>query len=307
MRRRLWWLIVTNDSRVTEDHGIKIYTPDSAIDVAFPSNVNDSELYPAMKRPPTVQPRWTDMSFTLMVIEAHNALRKLSLSTPPNTSHPTESARQQEFQTLKAHFEVEYLQYCDQNIPIQRMAYLIGKLLPSKLDFVTRQIWLRHHTSTLATTSSLPGTTEACQRTERDFLHACKILEISEQFRTDDMLQGFQWNTQTYPQYHVLMFIFRYLCVSPEGPGTDRAWMLANACFSSAIPDEVGGNWTVLRSLREKAMKIRYSVSARGKGEVVNGSGAHEGQLLSGMDWSMDAFDHLYWDSMIDNVNVGNY
>ena len=325
MRRRLWWFIVANDSRVTEDHGIRIYTSDSATDVALPSNVNDSELYPTMKSPPTVEPKWTDMSFSLMVIEAYNVLRQLSLSASPNTSHPNEVARQQAFETLKARFEIEYLQYCDRNIPIQRMAYLIGKLLPSKLDFVTRQTWLRHHTSTLATTPSFPRTNEVCQGTERDLLHACEILEISDHFRTDEMLQGFQWNIRTYPQYHVLMFIFRYLCVAPESPSADRAWMLANSCFASEFPYEAGWNWTVLSRLREKAMKIRDSESAGGKGEVVKGTetgksfdvetattvevevnDAHEAQLPSSMDWSMDTFDHLYWDSMIGNVDVGN-
>ncbi|KAK0105968.1 hypothetical protein ONS95_004477 [Cadophora gregata] len=339
MRRRLWWLIVANDSRATEDHGLKIYTCDSAVDVALPSNVNDSELYPTMQEPlPASGPKWSDMSFTLMVIEAHNVLRKLSPSAQPNSSPPTEAARQQAFDKLKAHFETTYLQYCDQNIPIQRMAYLVGKLLPSKLDFVTRQQWLRQHTSTtLVMTPGSPAqsqTSEEWQGTERDLLHAIKILEISDHFRTDTMIQGFQWNIRTYPQYHVLMFVFRYLCVAPEGPITDRAWTLANTCFESEAPFEAGWNWTVLSRLRGKAMKIRESASVAGAGGKIAGGGggnaeningsetpgqqsfdvetatateattdevggvsdAQQAQLLSSMDWSLDAF--LYWGSM---------
>ncbi|KAH7075321.1 fungal-specific transcription factor domain-containing protein [Paraphoma chrysanthemicola] len=325
MRRRLWWHIVANDSRVNEDHGIRSYTSDSAIDVALPSNVNDSELYPTMNGPPTAKTEWTDMSFSLMVIEAHTVFRQLSLDASSNNSHPTEVARQQAFQTLKARFEIKYLQFCDQNIPIQRMAYLIGKLLPSKLDFVARQIWLRQHT-TLATTTSLPATNETCQGTERDLLHACEILEISEHFRTDEMLQAFQWNIRTYPQYHVLMFVFRYLCVAPESPSADRAWTLANACFTSEIPYKVGLNWTVLSRLRDKAMKIRDFASAGGKGGAVNVnetglgfdvetattvevevSDAHEAHLPSSMDWNLDAFDYLFWDSINGNVDMGTF
>ncbi|KAH9217960.1 fungal-specific transcription factor domain-containing protein [Leptodontidium sp. 2 PMI_412] len=333
MRRRLWWLIVANDFRVTEDHGLKIYTSDSAIDVALPSNVNDSELYPTMKGPPPAsEPKWSDMSFSLMVIEAYNVLRKLSPPALPNSTPSTEAARQQTFDTLKAHFETVYLQHCDQNIPIQRMAYLVGKLLPSKLDFVTRQQWLRHHTSTtLVATPGSPAqsqTSDYWQGTETDLLHAIKILEISDYFRTDAMLQGFQWNIRTYPQYHVLMFVFRYLCVAPEGPMIDRAWVLANTCFENEASFEQGWNWTVLSRLRGKAMKIRESVSAARAGSKIyergggvsekdiiesetpkqqsfdaetatatgatnyEGGGVRDG-LLSSMDWSSDAF--LYW------------
>ncbi|KAG4434412.1 hypothetical protein IFR05_010108 [Cadophora sp. M221] len=348
MRRRLWWLIVANDFRVTEDHGLKIYTSDNAIDVALPSNVNDSELYPAMKGPPPAsEPKWTDMSFTLMVIEAHNVLRKLSPPTLPNSSTPsTEAARQQAFDTLKAHFETAYLQHCDQNIPIQRMAYIIGKLLPSKLDFVTRQQWLRHHPST--THVATPGspaqsqTSDDWQGTETDLLHAIKILEISDHFRTDTMLQGFQWNIRTYPQYHVLMFVFRYLCVAPEGPMMDRAWELANACFENDASFERGWNWTVLGRLRGKAMKIRESASAAkaeakseggrgGDAETLNRNETlgqqnfdlataigtettsydggvddyHQPQLLSSMDWSSDAF--LYWGATTGIEDLENF
>ncbi|KAH7090816.1 fungal-specific transcription factor domain-containing protein [Paraphoma chrysanthemicola] len=327
MRRRLWWHIVANDSRVSEDHGIRSYTSDSATDVALPSNVNDSELYPTMNKLPTTKPEWTDMSFSLMVIEAYNVFRQLTLDASSNTSHPSELSRQQPFQTLKARFEIQYLQFCDQNIPIQRMAYLIGKLLPSKLDFVARQIWLRHHTSTLAstlaTTTSLPATRKAFPGQETDLLQACEILEISEHFRTDEMLQAFQWNIRTYPQYHVLMFVFRYLCVAPESPSAERAWTLANNCFASESSYKVGWNWTVLSKLREKAMKTKNSASARGVVDIhetglgydvetestveVDVSDAHEAQLPSGMDWSLDAFDYLYWDSMNGNVDMGAF
>lgn len=136
-----------------------------------------------MKDLPTVEPKWTDMSFSLTVIEAYNVLRQLSLSASSNMSHPNEMAWQQAYETLRARFEIEYSQHRDQNIPIQRMAYLIGKLIPSKFDFVTRQIWLRHHASKLATTPSSLRTNKACQGTERDLLDACKTLGISNHFQ----------------------------------------------------------------------------------------------------------------------------
>lgn len=326
MRRRLWWAIVANDSRVVEDHGLKIYSSDHAIDVALPSNVNDSELYSTMEHLPIAGSKWSDMSFTLIVIEAHNALRRLSLSTQPNACPPTEVARQEAFDTLKARFEIEYLQHCDQNIPIQRMAYLIGKLLPSKLDFVSRQQWIRHDTSTFATTPSLSQTSETGQGTERDLIHACEILEISDYFRSDEMLQGFQWSVRTYPQYHVLIFIFRYLCVAPGSPTAERAWKLADTCFESETSFEMGLNFTVLNKLREKAMRVRDSISIVGDGEFVNGSemehnfdidtaradeggvcDIQEAQLLSSMNWAPEALDCQYWDSMVDSAGVGNF
>ena len=136
-----------------------------------------------MKDLPTVEPKWTDMSFSLMVIEAYNVLGQLSLRASSNMSHPNEMAWQQAYETLRARFEIEYLQHCDQNTPIQRMAYLIGKLIPSKFDFVTRQTWLRYHASTLATTPSSLRTNKACQGTERDLLDASKTPGISNHFQ----------------------------------------------------------------------------------------------------------------------------
>lgn len=324
IRRRLWWYIGNNDSRIFEDHGFTIHSFDGTIDVALPLNVNDNELQPDMTHLPVVQPKWSEMAFGLMVIQSNNTLRRLyERALRPNTKPPTEQRRREAFDNLKAEFEITYLQHCDQNIPIQRAVYFIGQLLPRKLDFVSRQHWLKHYSA--PTASSMPGSNDGRHGTEEDLIHACEILQIAEHFRTDDMLQGFEWSLRSYPQCHILMFVYRYLCVKPTGLLADKAWTLAETSFGRELQEQTGWRWTVLRTLRQKAMLARDGASPPSKdggidgtmhpsdisaGDSLNGvaNGVISNGQASSMHWTSDAFDEsLDWGAIMEGIDSSNY
>ncbi|PVH74877.1 hypothetical protein DL98DRAFT_602819 [Cadophora sp. DSE1049] len=318
MRRRLWWYLVTNDSRVGEDHGLTILNVHGTTDISLPLNVNDSDLDPKMTALPPSQSGWTEMSFSLVIMEVTKALQETYLRDIRSPEAQKNDGLWQELtRSLTLRCQEKYFQYCDQNIPAQRATYLLGNVLLLKLHLVTRKHPPVSHARYGHSKQNLPGVSE------EDLLRACEILELSKQFFTDDMLQGFRWIFEAYPQYDVLMYVFWRLCVQPEGPHVERAWELANMCFEMYSSRAVGWKWAVLEKLRMKAGRIR---EAKQNGTVVNGGGVDNrsergvensemqvdgsvsmgDQLLRDMNWAPEQLDGFDWTAMMEN-DLQNY
>lgn len=324
MRRRLWWYIVTNDSRVAEDHGFTIFNLDAATDIALPLNVNDNQLDPNMTELPAVEPKWSDMTFTLIIIESNNALLNLHHRAIRSRDAISEDVRTETFSTLKAHFEQDYLQHCDQNIPVQQATWLIGQVLSRKLEFKSRLPWSKSSFFASSPASAPPSSCLMAQAKEENLLEACGILELNELFYSDDLLEGFQWSFQTYPQYDVIMYILWHLCIQPEGPNINRAWKLIDVAFATETAHREGWKWKVLRRLRERARKVR--ASSRGTGTEGHGDATMEGQTFGGgpedglateagldadlppnMNWMPDQLYDLDWSALADKVDLQDY
>ncbi|KAH8589594.1 fungal-specific transcription factor domain-containing protein [Bisporella sp. PMI_857] len=320
MRRRLWWHIMANDARVAEDHGLMISSFDATIDVALPLNVDDSQLDPSMKELPVVEQRWTEMTFPLIIFEAINALHGLHQRTTHSINYPpSEAIHNVTCNSLKEHFEKNYLPYCDQNIPVQRATFLIGQILSRKFELKTRQQWPKISASTSTAATPFSSSQRASQTTEEILVSACEILEISLKYSTEDMLEGFQWIFHMYPQYDVMMYVLWHLCIMPEGPLVEKAWQLVNACFEIEAMHQVGWKWAVLRRLREKAANIRASV---GGPETVNGvmtGHSYGGEIIGSdstyndiigtefplcMNWTPHQFAEADWSTLMENFDM---
>ncbi|PVH69422.1 hypothetical protein DL98DRAFT_473771 [Cadophora sp. DSE1049] len=258
IRHRLWWYIVANDSRVGEDHGLTILSFDSGTDVALPLNVNDSQIEPNMRELPPAEMAWTEMSFTIIVMEVNKVLQEINQSRLKHDDIESYEAARQETICSLVERQDRYLQCCDENIPAQRAAYLIGRLLTAKLQFITRQ----HSHSTAS------GAPKMSQDTDNDLGKACDILELSRLFSTDDMLQGFWWICQSFPQYNILMYVLWRLSKKPVGPNVDRAWGLVDASFEGQDLRRTDWNWAVLEKLRAKARHVRVPLSAQNKSSL---------------------------------------
>ncbi|KAG4444018.1 hypothetical protein IFR05_000478 [Cadophora sp. M221] len=303
LSRRLWWYIVTNDSRVGEDLGLIILNFDGATDVALPLNVNDNQLEPNMKILPPPELGWTEMSFTLIIMEVNKMLQEINQSRLKYEDIASyEAARQRIIHSLVERQE-RYLQYCDENIPAQRAAHLIDRILTAKLQFITR----RHSRSTSSGAQSLS------QDTEENFESACDILELSRQFSTDDMLEGFRWICQSFPQYNILMYDLWRLCKDVEGWNVERAWELVDASFEGQDERCHDWNWAVLEKLRAKARLMRTSVKEQdGNLMKVTGSIAESDDVsvngsLQNLDWTSKQLDDYDWSALLENVDMQSY
>ncbi|KAB5585678.1 fungal-specific transcription factor [Coniochaeta sp. 2T2.1] len=292
LRRRLWWCINANDGRVAEDHSITVNTHDPSTNIAFASNVDDSQLYPGMTEFPQVRGRWSEMSLPLVMKEHCLARRKL-------------------------HCEETYFRYCNPVVPAQRAAMLIGRAVLAKLDFVSRLQWL---------SMANQNTTRGLLATDETLDEACGILEYGTQLVTDELLRNYRWISDVYPQYHVLLYVLWRLCVRPTGRHVERAWEAVEISFRIEFGrigfenSPPGSKWTVLKAFRERAMKIRDMV-AEGKGPV---DGTAEGQngeqtdvgrdTVAGMDeigngfaWNLQDAELPDWNDLVEDFKLDGY
>jgi hypothetical protein len=321
MRRRLWWCIFSNDSRVAEDHSITVNSFDPSTNVGFPSNVDDAQLYPGMAALPEARGRWTEMSLPLIMKEICIARRQLYQVLPPlQATVGSEAVRREIVEKVKAKCEEEYFRYCNPIVPQQRAAELSGRSVLEKLDFVSRLQWL---------SMANQHTTRGLLSTDETLAEACRILEYGTQVQTDELLRDYRWCVEIYPQYHVLLYVLWRLCVKPTGPSVERAWKQVDANFrleyaqlgfETAPP---GSKWAVLKAFREKALQIRQMVAdgkvpVKGKAvalEVPAGDasiaagdvGLDAGGMDDGFSWNPEDAGLPDWNDLVEDLKMDGF
>lgn len=152
--------------------------------------------------------------------------------------------------TVKTRMHSQYLQYCDINIPIQKCALLLGRLLIGKFEVLVRQQNLR----------GLNAEESAARATEETLTLTCDTIEVGIEIKTDELLNNYQWLFSTFADYHLLTYALWHLCVRPDARGADRAWNIVNHLFALVETKgwpTPGSKWNVLRKLREKAADVR--------------------------------------------------
>ncbi|PKK44520.1 hypothetical protein CI102_11136, partial [Trichoderma harzianum] len=252
MRRRLWWHLLSRDSRSGEDYGLENTSGQLlGSNVSLPLNVDDVDLSPDMKELPKPKNSWTAMTFSLINIELAKSIHKLAdiAATSSLSSPPTEDIRIKVIDDLSASIE-GYLQNCNPVIPQHRMTLLCSRFLVRKLNFTTRLQW-----------SFLRRTMKSDEfATEENLVEALELLE-PRLFNDDGLLKQFSWARRAYPQYHITMYVLWHLCVKPEGPSVDRAWRALDIHFSEVLCDKstigFGSKSAVLTALKAKALSIR--------------------------------------------------
>ncbi|KAF5009904.1 hypothetical protein FDECE_3889 [Fusarium decemcellulare] len=251
IRRRLWWHLVTRDSRSGEDYGLENSTlipPMSEVEP--PLNVDDADLYPLMKALPAERPGWTAMTFSLINIDLAKTMQRLT-NTMASSSSPSEQTRSKIIEEARSQLS-KRVERCNPVVPQQRLSLYCARFLLRKLDFFTKQQWLllQHR-----------GSREKLA-TEENLLEALEIVE-GRLFGEDALLAQYSWALKAYPQYHVTMYILWHLCIRPEGPHVGRAWKAVDAVFSRELTNEfvdgVGSKLVVLTALRSKAESVRVN------------------------------------------------
>ncbi|GIJ88141.1 hypothetical protein Asppvi_007058 [Aspergillus pseudoviridinutans] len=258
MRRRLWWHLVTRDSRGGEDYGLE--STNSLLmgsDVDLPRNLDDTDLHPELQSLPPAKNYWTPMTFSLINIDLTRTMQKLAVlaaSSSPSCP-PNEAERAQIFKETRERID-KWLRFCNPIIPLQNLTLSCSQFLLRKRDFVTKLQWILLQ----------PSRPQADFATEENLIEALEILEPRLSLE-HGLLSQFTWIEKAYPQYHVAMYILWHLCVRPEGPNIDRAWRAVDAVFSQETADSTsfrsGSNSTILVALRAKAISVKEKARKR--------------------------------------------
>ena len=318
IRRRLWWHLVSRDSRAGEDYGLEnTHSLLLASGVNMPSNLDDTDLHPDMQLLPKAKEGWTTMTFALIKIDLAKTLQMLAAiaSSSSPSSPPDEITRAQIIKDANARRE-KMLVHCNPVIPQHRLTIFYTEFILQKLDFVSKLQWnlLRRAGS------------NADFASEQNLVEALDILEPRLQAE-DALLQQFAWIRKAYPQYHVVMYVLWHLCVKPEGPSTDRAWGIVEAIFTYERWDETTMGFSpkpaVLVAVKAKAVslreKLRRSNVRDARDEQPNSNlGPGEGRAEiefspasisddvgdDGLGSAGGSEDWLDWDAMVQSVQL---
>lgn len=231
---------------MAEDHGITVSEQDFGADTELPTNLDDQNLTETQTTPAQPLPRWTEMTFSLIISEINSMWVPIARASSHAEPLMTE---------LKTRLHDRYLRHADMDIPIQRQGVMLAQVLLSKLEVHMRQKALQRRSA--ADTDPNPEAASSL------LAMACHALELGLEMYSDDLLRGTRWLTSTYTQFHLLTYILWHLCVYPSGPHVTRAWRGVNRHFDLAENDpswpDPGPKWPVLVGLRAKAYKIRQA------------------------------------------------
>jgi hypothetical protein len=302
LRRRLWCQIQSADARVAEDHGLSVPENDYG-DTELPLNIDDAILSETNDASVESQAKWTDMTYSLVIMEINKGRRgllRLDGSTDP--SGPLKEFRRD--------IHEKYLRHADPDIPIQRFGLFLGQLLLAKAEVCIRQRIIH---SQGPTTASLDRDIH-----QRSLELACHAIELGLDIQTDDLLRGFRWLTSTFTGYHPLTYVLWTLCVCPAGPHADRAWRVVNRLFEITedphVPDP-GAKWPMIVQLREKALRVRQAHEALQSSQqaaedtAVYGDGTGAMRLDNGLDmnaWDFSFIESSDWDYLTQSLALMN-
>lgn len=300
IRRRLWWYITIIDGRVAEDHGIITSGYGSCCDTRLPLNINDTDLTADMKNPPRSKEGPTEMTLALVAIESNQVLLELHdiINRDPNCAEKLTRLKQI-LEDFKARIQEKYLKFCDINVPIQRYAFFLGKLLTGKTEVMVRQQYLKGRAA--GNLSEL--------ECDESLNHAVRVLEICISMKTDELFANHQWHCNTFTQYSGLTYVLWSLCVYPQSESAERAWSAVERLFEleerPGTP-ALGQKWNVLRKLRDKAISIRHALmSSQAPMNELHNAGPAQMQTVNINEdiYNMAIAEGLMWDLDFDMMS----
>jgi len=235
MRRRLWWALVSFDSRISEmaDHKATILNP--IWDCRLPLNVNDSDLRPEMKALPTAHERPTDSLFTIVRASLLDFIRNsrfhldftnpaLNVTAKPVTSNPDMEG--DELASVERALETKYFELCDDENPTHFMTVWTTR------SFVAKNRLLEHYARY---SRSSAQQTEA----QRDaaFMHALRWLECDTKVMSSPLTKGFHWIANIFFPFPAYIHLVQDLKKRPHGIHAGQAWLVMsdNAASRSVI------------------------------------------------------------------------
>jgi hypothetical protein len=253
LRRRLWWHVITRDSRSGEDFGLE--DPNDLIstsDVKLPLNVNDADIFPEMEELPIERTGWTCMTFSLINVDLAKTMEKLK-AVNPSTSTLRKEWRDSIVKEVHTKIRAR-LENCNPVTPHQRLTVHCTDYLLRKLDFVTKQQW-----------DLLQKNSNESVLNAQTLVAALSILEARTS-GDDPFLAQFSWAKKAHPQYHVTLYVLWYLCNKPQGPHVKRAWRAIDSIFEQEMAHDfigcTGAKPDVLKALRTKAETLRKNLDA---------------------------------------------
>ncbi|KAL4745746.1 hypothetical protein BDW72DRAFT_198337 [Aspergillus terricola var. indicus] len=246
LRRRVWWQLFTLDIRVAEDRGSEPCILESSFNTRLPSNVADTTLHPAMSRPPACGQGRTEMLFSLVRFEGSYFARQMVFSEKFRAENSYARLSSQKgrhaIDLFQERIEKQYLVYCDERIPLDRVTMQSIKLILAKLRLV------------VAARAEDENTASKGRASARSTKAWAQILQDAEALRSYEDGKQWLWLFQTYIEWDGLAHLLQHLFADLSRKDWDEQWGLANRVYAYWNEDQ-----TFQRDVRWKAVQDLWS------------------------------------------------
>lgn len=143
VRRLIWYHICFLDIRTCEAQGPRPHIRSDEFDTQFPLNVDDEELE-APDPPTTSASRWTDMTLTLIRMEANEMSRvvwvdRLRLEKKKISL----TAVLGKIETFRKTMKDKYLRFINDNIPVQHLGRQICEIVTLRMHIMVLHRWVQ--------------------------------------------------------------------------------------------------------------------------------------------------------------------
>lgn len=190
LRRRLWWGIVYFDGRMAELVGQDGDLMGNDYEAAPPSNLNDSDLFPAMTRLPESRRGPTESIYLQARILSVTVARRLqSISGPQGTWHRLQDATMTTnekldiMQRIEQRYNEEIIEPCDPTVPLQYMAINTARTFATKLRLIAR----------IPIIDADRDWEDADGFSENAFLLSMDLLQLQVDLWCEQMVQQWRW------------------------------------------------------------------------------------------------------------------
>ncbi|KAI4250965.1 MAG: hypothetical protein L6R42_008554 [Xanthoria sp. 1 TBL-2021] len=242
VRRLIWYHICFLDIRTCEAQGPRPHIRSDEFDTQFPLNVDDEELE-ALDPPTTSASRWTDMTLTLIRMEANEMCRivwvdrqrlekkKISLTSVLG-----------KIENFRKIMKDKYLRFINDNIPIQHLGRQICEIVTLRMHIMVLH---RYHNSV---SYQIPD------RLRQIIISSgTEIMERAISLETSPALSPWAWYSSAIQQYHTALLLLMEIFAFPNRKEADRIWRCLDYVFEipSNIPKDQRGRW-VMTEIRDK-------------------------------------------------------
>lgn len=229
MRRRLWWSLMLYDTRRGEMADFK----DSALaptwDCRVPLNVNDSDLRPEMKDPPTNKTQPTDACFAVVRSKLADFIRHtpahLEFTNPALKPIARELPEGGSVAGLERRVEAEDLVGCDEENPVHFMTIWHARA------YLARCHLLEHYASAASRTGQ---STEAQLDTTLSL--TIRMVMCDTKMMTAAHARGYRWFLRMYFPFPAFIHIIHDLRRRPRGALAQRAWEVMGENYEVRFP-----------------------------------------------------------------------
>ncbi|KAI0395125.1 fungal-specific transcription factor domain-containing protein [Xylariaceae sp. FL0594] len=219
-RRRLWWNLAGFDRRIGEMCGATITAITTGGNCKLPLNINDADLHPQAKAPPTPHLGPTEMIFSLTRLEfakapGHDKMRAQRAAANPQAVANLADHRLLSYLDQFAHYmEDTYLKHCDVKVPIHYMTVLM-----TRANICKQKVLSGFFRVALMAPKPLP-TSES----EALMMDAIAMIELDTELQTQEQLRGFLWYTKMHFPLPAYVCLLCELRTRTTGDLCERAW-----------------------------------------------------------------------------------